>query len=102
MIRVNYFLFRLNPPRPTFSQDMTSTEREVMQTHGAYWSSLADKGVAIVVGPVADPAGTWGVAIVESTDQATARALADADPVSTSGLAFQYDIFPMPRVILRK
>ena len=44
MIRVNYFLFRLTPPRPTFSQDMTSAEREVMQTHGAYWSSLADRG----------------------------------------------------------
>jgi len=102
IIHVSYYLFKLTPPRPTFSQDMTPAEREVMQTHAAYWSSLADKGVAIVVGPVAEPVGTWGVAIVEIADQAAARALADNDPVSTSELAFKYEIFPMPRAILRK
>jgi uncharacterized protein YciI len=99
---MSYYLFKLTPPRPTFPQDMTPTEREVMQAHGAYWSVLADKGIAIVVGPVADPAGAWGVAIVEVADEAAARALADSDPVTTSWLAFQYDIFPMLRALLRK
>jgi len=99
---MSYYLFKLIPPRPTFPQDMTPTEREVMQAHGVYWSALAGKGVAIVVGPVADPAGAWGVAVVEVADEAGARALADSDPVITSGLAFQYNIFPMPQALLRK
>jgi uncharacterized protein YciI len=99
---MSYYLFKLTSPRPTFPQDMTPPEREVMHAHCAYWSSLADQGRAIVVGPVSDPAGAWGVAIVEVTDQAAARALADNDPVSMSELAFQYDIFPMLRAILRK
>lgn len=99
---MSYYLFKLTPPRSTFPQDMTPAEREVMQAHSAYWSTLANKGVAIVVGPVADPAGAWGVAIVEVADEAAARGLAQSDPVTTSGLAFQYDIFPMPQALLRK
>jgi uncharacterized protein len=99
---VNYYFFKLTPPRPTFSQDMAASEQEVMQAHVAYWSSLADKGVAIVVGPVADPAGTWGVAIVEVSDEGAARALVENDPVSTSGLSFGYDVFPMMRALVRK
>ena len=71
-----------------------------MQPHGAYWSSLA--GLAIIIGPVADAAGTWGVAIAEVADQAAARALADNDPVNTSGLGFKDNKFPMLRAILRK
>lgn len=99
---MSYYLFKLTPPRPTFPQDMTPAEREVMQAHSVYWSALANKGVAIVVGPVADPAGAWGVAVVEVADEAAARALADSDPVTTSGLAFQYDILPMLQALLRK
>ena len=99
---MSYYLFKLTPPRPTFPQDMTPAERNVMQAHGVYWSALAEKGVAIVVGPVADPACAWGVAVVEVADEPAARALADSDPVSTSGLKFQYDIFSMPRAVLRK
>ena len=99
---MSYYLFKLTPPRPTFPQDMAPAEREVMQAHSAYWFTLADKGMAIVVGPVADPAGAWGVAIVEVADEAAAHGLAESDPVTTSGLAFQYDIFPMPQALLRK
>ena len=99
---MSYYLFKLTPPRPTFPQDMTPAEGEVMQAHGAYWSTLANNGVAIVVGPVADPAGAWGVAVVEVADEAAARTLADKDPVTMSGLAFKYDIFPMLQALLRK
>ena len=99
---MSYYLFKLTPPRPTFPQDMTPAEREVMQAHSAYWSALAEKRVAIVVGPVVDPAGVWGVAVIEVVDEAAARALADSDPVARSGLAFHYDIFPMLQALLRK
>jgi uncharacterized protein YciI len=99
---MSYCLFKLTPPRPTFSEDMNANEREVMQAHGAYWSSLAAARLAIFVGPVADPAGTWGVAIIEAADQPAARAIADKDPVNASGLAFRYDVFPVPKALLRE
>ena len=99
---MSYYLLKLTPPRPTFSQDMTPTEREIMQAHVAYWSSWADKRVAVIFGPVADPEGTWGVGIIEVADQAEVRALTGNDPVNTSGLGFKYDVFPMPQAISRK
>ena len=52
-----YFLCRLIAPRPTFAQDMTEKEAEVMRAHVAYWTALAKKGTAIIFGPVADPDG---------------------------------------------
>ena len=54
------FLWRLIPPRPTFAHDMTGEESKPMQEHGAYWSDLVDRGIAVVFGLVADPKGHWG------------------------------------------
>ena len=52
------FLFKLIAPRPTFAQDMMEAERKVMQEHVVYWKGLADRGVAVVFGPVLDPKGS--------------------------------------------
>ncbi|MDQ3629866.1 MAG: YciI family protein [Actinomycetota bacterium] len=38
-------------------------------------------------GPVLDPAGSWGLAIVQAEDEAEVGALGKADPAVTSGLA---------------
>jgi len=57
---MSYYLFKLTPPRPTFPQDMTPAELEVMQAHSAYWSALANKGVAIVSAPLPTPAADGG------------------------------------------
>jgi len=62
---MKYFLFKLIPPRSTFAQDMTETEAKLMQEHAVYWKGLMDRGLVIIFGPVADPKGTYGVAIVE-------------------------------------
>ncbi|SRR5258706_11563412 len=59
-----YFMLRLNPPRPTFNQDMTEAERGIMKLHVAYWSDLTSKGMVIVFGPVLDPKGVYGIGIV--------------------------------------
>ena len=40
------FLYRLQPPRPTFAQDMSSAEANVMQRHVAYWQDLLNRDVA--------------------------------------------------------
>ncbi len=88
------FLFRLISPRPTFPMDMTESERKVMQEHVTYWKGLRDKGIAIVFGPVLDPKAVWGVAIVETSDEASARALLTNDPVERAGLG-RIEIYPM-------
>ena len=99
---MKFFLCKLVPPRPTFAQDMTEAERELMQEHGAYWKDLADRGIAVVFGPVADPNGAWGVGVVEVESEADVRALAGNDPTTRSGLNFKVEIYPMPIAVLRK
>ena len=96
-----FFLCKLNPPRPSFSQDMTDAERSIMMAHVGYWNALVDKGTALVFGPVADPKGTWGVGIVEVQNDDEVRALTANDPAITGGIGLSYDILPMPRAISR-
>ena len=95
-----YFLCRLNPPRPTFAQDMSQAERAMMQTHVAYWMGHLQQGKVLLFGPVADPKGGWGVAVLAVQDEAEVRSLTGQDPAMLSGLPFSYDIYPMPRVIV--
>ena len=97
-----YFLYRLNSPRPTFAQDMSENEAAVMREHAVYWQNLAEKRIAIVVGPVLDPKGPWGVGIVEAENQKAVQAIVDNDPAMRGNIGLTCDIFAMPRVILRK
>ena len=98
---MKHFLCKLLPPRPSFSQDMTDGERKVMQKHAAYWADLAREGVVIVFGPVADPSGTWGVAIVEAESEEDVRAIGEADPATQSELGFSFEAYWMPVAVLR-
>ena len=94
-------LCKLLPPRPTFPGDMTPEEGRLMQEHGAYWQALAERGLAIVVGPVFDPAGVWGMAVVEVEDANAASALTAEDPIVRADAGFRYEIHPVPQAILR-
>jgi hypothetical protein len=93
-------LCKLLPPRNTFPGDMTEGEATLMREHAAYWSGLTERGVAVVFGPVFDPAGVWGLAVVEA-DETTASTLTAGDPVIRSGSGFRYEIHPMPQAIVR-
>ena len=95
-----FFLLRLNPPRASFPMHMTVEETAAMQEHFAYWSRLSDQGIAIAYGPVNDPKGTWGVAIVRVRDGAEARGITADDPAIRANLGFAYDIFAMPQVLV--
>ncbi len=99
---MSYFLYKLVPPRPTFGPgDMTEAEAAIMGDHAAYWTEQLDNGVAVVFGPVVDPAGNWGLAVVETETEADARALGDADPAITTGLA-TLEVHPIPFAIARE
>ena len=97
-----YFLLKLLAPRPTFATDMTGDELRVMQEHAAYITTFVNSGVVIVTGPVLDPAGSWGVAIVEAGSEEEVRAIIAKDPTVQSGLGFRWEILPMLRAAVRK
>lgn len=73
-----------------------------MGDHVAYLTALAESGTAIVFGPVADPNGVWGVAIFETEDEASVRALTAGDPVVRAAIGAKYEILPMPRAVIGK
>lgn len=91
------FFLKLIPPRTSFAQDRSAEEAELMRLHVRYWRSHMEAGKVVAFGPVADPAGSYGIAIVEVDDESVARALTERDPVILSGSGFRYETFPMPR-----
>ncbi len=97
----SYFLFRLVPPRATFPDDITTEESAAMARHFAYWADRARERQAVVYGPVKDPKGVWGLAVVEAPDERAAYGIQAADPIIQSQLGFRYEIFPMLNAVLR-
>jgi uncharacterized protein YciI len=95
------FVYKLIAPRSTFAQTMTAQEAALMQAHGRYWVDLVGKGTVVVFGPVADPAGTWGLAVIETDTEEDARTYAANDPAVTADIGFRFEVYPMTRVTLR-
>jgi len=93
------FLFRLLPPRPDFTRTMDDDDRSVMVDHVAYWSRLAEQGRVVAFGPVADPAGAYGIGIIVADDLSGAERLRDDDPALHSSLGFRTEILPMPALV---
>jgi uncharacterized protein len=96
-----HFLCKLKPPRPTFLTDMTDEETLVMRGHREYWTPRVEIGVVIAMGPVADPSGGYGVAIVEAPSLAALEAMQASDPAIASGRGFAYENLLMPTIATR-
>ena len=69
--------------------------RAVMIDRAAYWAPLVEDGTVIVLGPVADPAGAYGLGVVRAADAGANAALLAEDPAIKSGRGFRYDTAPM-------
>ena len=93
------FAFNLLPPRPTFVDDMTDDERAMMDRHVEYWRGLLADGVAVVFGPVLNPDGGYGLAMVEVSGQEQAERLIAGDPAVRGGLTCK--AYPMPGAFVR-
>lgn len=93
------FYVRMTFPRPTFAKDMTDQEHAQMRQHAAYWTEQFKTGKVLLLGPVMDPSGAFGVVVLECTE-AEAHALADGDPTVKSGMN-KVDVMPM-RVFMHK
>lgn len=87
-----YYFLKLHPPRASFTQDMTPDERAVMMAHIAYWAPYVDNGTMVVMGPVMDPAGAYGVGVIGVDAEEDLKTLLDADPAN--GLN-RYEVHPM-------
>ncbi len=96
-----HFLCRLTPPRKTFLADMAAEERGLMGAHQNYWRPFVEAGMVIATGAVDDPAGAWGVAIIEAASAEAVRALLARDPVVAANRGFVYDVCPMPTISVR-
>jgi uncharacterized protein YciI len=92
------FFVTLTPPRVTFVTDMTNEERNIMNQHVVYWRNLLDEGIAIAFGPVMDPKGPFGMAVVEVDDAEQLKKIVAADPAN--GLQ-KFATFPM-RAVYKK
>jgi len=90
----NFFL-KLNPPRATFMMDMTAEEKSTMQKHVAYWAPYISDGTVIVLGPVMDPKGGYGIAVVRVDSDEHLQQLLASDPAN--GLN-SYEYYPMRAV----
>ncbi len=92
-----YFFIRTQNPRPTFHLDMTADERAIMNNHVAYWTEKAERGIAIVFGPVMDPQGVYGMGVYHVKDEVEMRNLLAHDPAN--GL-LKYEVLPMARAVV--
>jgi hypothetical protein len=88
------FLYRLLPPRPTFTQDMSPAEAETMERHVAYWQDLLERKVALAFGPVLHPEEPWGLGLLDLEDEQDAQAVGLGDPAVQSGTC-RYEIMPI-------
>jgi uncharacterized protein YciI len=74
----------IRPPRPTFMEDSTPEEDDVMGAHFEYLKGLLEAGRLILAGPSLEP--PFGVIVFEAESEEEARRLIDADPSVASGL----------------
>jgi uncharacterized protein YciI len=88
-----HFFVRLIPPRPTFVQDITESEQALMGQHADYMRRFFDVGKVLAYGPVLDPDGPFGFAVVEMEAEEVRRFI-EEDP-SVRGRLMRYTISPM-------
>jgi uncharacterized protein YciI len=81
------FVLRLIAPRPNFAHNMTDAEREIMNRHAAHWRPYLERGEMVVFGPVLTEDDSYGLAVVETTDEQALRKFAAQDPVVRTGTA---------------
>ena len=95
------FLYRLFPPRPTFPADITPAEGAAMQQHFGYWGERMAEEKVLVVGPVFDPDGAYGIAVLNVGSREEASAICAADPVLLADLGFTSKVCEMPNALIK-
>jgi len=94
------FFVKLIPPRPTFAESMSELEAGAMGRHVAYWRSMMSQGKAVAFGPVSDPAGTYGIGIIQVEDEGEGRSFMENDPAIRAGFGLRYELRLMPHGVI--
>ena len=92
MQQKQFFALKLIPSRPDFAQTMTEQEREIMGAHIAYWQPYMEQGIMLVMGPVMEPAGMYGLGIVEVDSEEQLKEIIKDDP---AGAINTFEYYPM-------
>jgi uncharacterized protein YciI len=74
--------------------DMTADERGLMMQHVQYTKEKFDAGKVLIYGPVMVPAGAFGMAVFEASDEAEVRQVLENDPSVLARLN-RFEIYPM-------
>jgi uncharacterized protein YciI len=96
---MNWYLYKLIPPRPDFSRTMTPAERQAMMAHVVYWRGHTDAGRVLIFTPVADPVGDWGLAVVRAKTMDDVRSLGDNDPAVVASVG-RYEVVALPGAVI--
>src|ERR1700679_1275282 len=89
-----HFFMRLIAPRPIFPGGMTEEGLGFMKQHVQHVGQAFDAGMVVAYGPVLDPAGAFGIALLEVNEAAEAEEFARKDPSIVAGMN-TYTLTPM-------
>lgn len=96
---MSWYLYRLRAHRPDFAQTMTDAEMATMAAHVDFWRGPLSDGRVLIYSPVADPAGTWGMAVVRAESEKELEQLRANDPAYTGGVGdVDWLLLPFPMV----
>jgi uncharacterized protein YciI len=97
-----YFFCKFIPQRPDFLKTMTVDEARLLKAHGDYLQRLLEQGKVLAHGPVADPAGGFGLSLFDVEGDEELSRLTAQDPMILAGGGARYDTFPMVQLRYRK
>jgi len=98
-----YFVARLIGPRADFARTLSAEEMAMMMAHARYWQPLMAAGKVIALGPVNDPAWTYGLGILRVDSEEELLELQSNDPAILLGNGgTHYENAPMMRIAYRQ
>ena len=63
----------------------------MMRAHTIYWSGLMDRGKMLILGPVADPKGGWGMGVLKVSSEEELHELESRDPAILGNRGLYYE-----------
>jgi len=96
------FIYVLKPARLGMLTEATPEEIETVSRHFAYFQDLTAKGTMILMGRTQNnDESTFGIAVFEADDEATARNLMENDPAVKGGV-MTATLYPYRIALMRK
>ena len=78
--------------RKDYPNNISETEKTILQKHLELWDRLILEGSVMFTGPVQDPKGTYGLALIFADSEDSVRKLLETDPLQNIS---EYHYTPM-------